>query len=183
MRTPGFWQLQLDRFAGKNGRFDCWSDCLCWKLKMPKLQELETNKTTWDILRLTWQKGAWTCVNRQIYVQYISDLSIIFNTIVDPCRPRIQLLYIRWSLIHLFRLRLVKGRNRMTDHQLFLQEQKAFLAKQLQTLKAAARLLGELGTSCPSELFASLGTQICAQYFAFFDCKVENSWTDGYEES
>eukprot|EP00435_Cladocopium_sp_Y103_P021842 s764_g5.t1 len=38
------------------------------------------------------------------------------------------------------------------------EEQTAFLAKQLQTLKAAAQILGELGTSCPAELFASFFT-------------------------
>jgi len=35
-------------------------------------------------------------------------------------------------------------------------EEAAFLAKQLQTLKAAAQILGELGISCPAELFAPL---------------------------
>eukprot|EP00434_Breviolum_minutum_P031356 symbB.v1.2.027727.t1/scaffold2866.1/size70932/3 len=38
------------------------------------------------------------------------------------------------------------------------QKEEFFLEKQLQTLKAAAQLLGELGTSAPTELFASFFT-------------------------
>ena len=50
---------------------------------------------------------------------------------------------------------------KMTPIFLENQEQKEefFLEKQLQTLKAAAQLLGELGTSAPTELFAFLEQQ------------------------
>lgn len=40
------------------------------------------------------------------------------------------------------------------------QNDEIFLEKQLQTLKAAAQLLGELGTSAPTELFAFLEQQL-----------------------